>query len=82
VHSTSSTRSSSTDRAGDVQESINKAFKRNAKIDADDLYVSTDKGTVTINGAVSSWAEHDEAIDTAWAAPGITSVQDRMKVSY
>ena len=29
------------------------------KIDVDDLYVSTDNGTVTINGAVSSWAEHD-----------------------
>jgi osmotically-inducible protein OsmY len=68
--------------AGDVQESINQAFKRNAKIDADDLYVSTDNGTVTINGAVSSWAEHDEAIDAAWAAPGVTSVQDRMTVSY
>ena len=68
--------------AGDVQESIKKAFKRNAKIDADDLYVSTDNGTVTINGAVSSWAEHDEAIDAAWAAPGVTSVQDRMTVAY
>jgi len=68
--------------AGDVQESIKKAFKRNAKIDADDLYVSTDNGTVTIDGAVSSWAEHDEAIDAAWAAPGVTSVQDRMTVAY
>jgi osmotically-inducible protein OsmY len=68
--------------AGDVQESIKKAFKRNAKIDADDLYVSTDNGTVTINGAVSSWAEHDEAIDAAWAAPGVKSVHDRVTVSY
>ena len=54
----------------------------NAKIDADDLDVSTSNGTVTINGAVSSWAEHDEAIDAAWAAPGVSSVQDRMTVSY
>ncbi len=68
--------------AGDVQESIKKAFKRNAKIDADDLYVSTENGTVTINGAVSSWAEHDEAIDAAWAAPGVTSVHDEMTVGY
>src|SRR6266496_2318061 len=59
--------------AGDVQESIKKAFKRNAKIDADDLYVTTDHGTVTIDGAVGSWAEHDEALDAAWAAPGVTS---------
>jgi osmotically-inducible protein OsmY len=68
--------------AGDVQDSIEKAFKRNAALDADDLYVSTDNGTVTINGTVSSWAQHDEAIDAAWAAPGVTSVADRMTVAY
>jgi len=68
--------------AGDVKESIRKAFKRNAGLDASDLSVSSDNGTVTINGTVSSWAEHDEAIDAAWAAPGVTSVQDQMTVAY
>jgi osmotically-inducible protein OsmY len=71
-----------TPNAGDVQESIRKALKRNAALDADDLYISSDKGTVTIDGNVSSWAEHDEAIDAAWAAPGVTSVHDRMTISY
>jgi osmotically-inducible protein OsmY len=71
-----------TPEAGDVQESIKKAFKRNAAVDGDDLYISTDNGTVTINGNVSSWAEHDEAIDAAWAAPGVTSVDDEMTVAY
>jgi len=69
-------------KGGDVQESIRKAFKRNAALDADDLYISSDNGTVTINGTVSSWAEHDEAIDAAWAAPGVMSVQDEMTVAY
>ena len=68
--------------AGDVQDSIKKAFKRNAALDSDDLYVSTDNGTVTIDGNVRSWAEHDEAIDAAWAAPGVTSVHDNMTVAY
>jgi osmotically-inducible protein OsmY len=68
--------------AGDVKESIKKAFKRNAALDAHDLSVTTDNGTVTINGTVSSWAEHDEALDAAWAAPGVTSVHDRMAVAY
>ena len=68
--------------AGDVQESIKKAFKRNAAIDANDLTISTHNGTVTIDGTVDSWAEHDEALDAAWAAPGVTSVDDRMTVSY
>lgn len=67
---------------GDVKESIKKAFKRNASLDAKDLDVSTKNGTVTIDGTVSSWAEHDEAIDAAWAAPGVTSVRDRMTVAY
>jgi osmotically-inducible protein OsmY len=71
-----------TPSAGDVQESIRKAFKRNAALDADDLYISSDNGTVTIDGNVSSWAEHDEAIDAAWAAPGVTSVHDNMTVAY
>jgi len=71
-----------TPNAGDVQESIKKAFKRNAAIDADDLSISTHNGTVTIDGTVGSWAEHDEALDAAWAAPGVTSVHDEMTVGY
>ena len=67
---------------GDVKESIKKAFKRNASLDADDLHVSTDNGSVTLKGTVSSWAEHDEAIGAAWAAPGVTSVQDDLTVAY
>jgi osmotically-inducible protein OsmY len=68
--------------AGDVRESIKKAFKRNAALDAKNLQVSTNNGTVTVDGTVSSWAEHDEAIDAAWAAPGVTSVQDHLVVAY
>jgi len=67
---------------GDVKESIKKAFKRNAALDAEDLHVSTDNGTVTVKGTVGSWAEHDEAIDAAWAAPGVTKVRDDLTVAY
>jgi osmotically-inducible protein OsmY len=35
-----------------------------------------------INGTVSSWAEHGEAIGAAWAAPGFRSVHDNMTVAY
>jgi osmotically-inducible protein OsmY len=71
-----------TPNGGDVKDSIRKAFKRNAALDADDLHISTDKGTVTVEGTVSSWAEHDEAIDAAWAAPGVTTVRDDLEVAY
>ena len=71
-----------TPNGGDVKESIRKAFKRNAALDADDLHISSDNGTVTVKGTVSSWAEHDEAIDAAWAAPGVTSVRDDLDIAY
>ena len=55
---------------GDVKHSIKKAMERNAKLDADSVSVdSSDGGTVTLKGTVSSWADHDEAVAAAWAAP-------------
>jgi osmotically-inducible protein OsmY len=68
--------------AGDVEEAIRRAFKRNAKLDADDLSVDTHDGTVVLAGSVSSWAEHDEAIAAAWAAPGVTKIDDFLAVDY
>ena len=68
--------------AGDVKESIEKSFKRNAKLDAKSLAVNTYNGTVSVSGTVSSWTEHDEAIDAAWAAPGVTNVEDGILVEY
>ena len=68
--------------AGDVQHDIKKAMERNAKLDADSLSVDSSNGTVTLSGTVSSWADHDEAVDAAWAAPGVTDVKDRILVAY
>lgn len=68
--------------SGEVKDSIKKALKRNAKIDADRLTVDTHDGTVTLNGVVSSWAEHDAAMAAAWAAPGVTEVADNLVVDY
>jgi len=55
---------------------------RVAAFDAEDLRVTTDGGTITVKGTVRSWAEHDEALDAAWAAPGVTSVRDEMAITY
>lgn len=67
-------------RAVDVDEAIRKAFTRSAKLDAEDVSVGTHNGTVVLTGSVSSWAEHDEALATAWAAPGVTRVDDYLEV--
>jgi osmotically-inducible protein OsmY len=67
----------------DIQHDISEAFRRSAKLDADELSVDTTSyGTVILAGAVSSWAEHDEAVAAAWSAPGVTEVDDRIVVEY
>jgi osmotically-inducible protein OsmY len=66
----------------EVSDDIQNAFKRDAKIDADNLAVSASGGTVTLSGSVRSWSEHDAALAAAWAAPGVTTVNDRLTVSY
>ncbi len=68
--------------AGDVQHSIKKAMERNAKLDADTVSVDSSNGTITLDGTVSSWADHDEAVSAAWAAPGVTNVKDHIHVAY
>jgi osmotically-inducible protein OsmY len=66
--------------ADDVQHAIKRAFKRNAKLDADGLSVESSNGTITLQGTVSSWSEHDEAVSAAWAAAGVQKVDDRIEV--
>jgi osmotically-inducible protein OsmY len=68
--------------AGDVKHSIKKALERDAKLDAEELSVESSNGTVTLSGTVSSWAEHDAAINAAWAAPGVSTVDDLIFVDY
>jgi len=67
---------------GDVRQSINKAFKRDASLDADALSIDTFDGSVTLSGHVESWVEHDAAVNAAWAAPGVRSVEDLIVVDY
>ena len=68
--------------ADGVEHAIEKAFKRNAKLDAQELKVETDDRTVTLSGTVRSWAEKDDAVAAAWAAPGVRDVKDRIVVAY
>jgi len=68
--------------ASDVKHSIKEAFKRNAKLDADELTVTTSNGTATIEGVVNSWAEHDQAVAAAWFSPGVNDVDDQIIVDY
>jgi osmotically-inducible protein OsmY len=66
----------------DVRDSISKAFKRDASLDAEALSIDTYDGTVTLSGHVESWLEHDAAVNAAWAAPGVRVVDDLIVVDY
>jgi len=65
--------------AESIEGAILRSFVENARLDARNLHVSTSNGTVTVEGDVQSWAEHDEAIAAAWSAPGVTAVRDRIR---
>jgi osmotically-inducible protein OsmY len=68
--------------AADVSERLDKAFKRSAQIDASDVHIDALDGTVTLSGTVKTWAEHDAALDAAWAAPGVKDVKDKLEIGY
>jgi osmotically-inducible protein OsmY len=55
-------------------------FRHNSKLNADDLSVPAASGTVTLEGIVSWWSEHAEAVAAAWAAPGVPKVDGRFLV--
>lgn len=65
---------------GDVQAKIEAALRRNAEIDARRINVRVADGRITLSGNVHSSAERDEARRAAWAAPGVTAVEDHMAV--
>jgi osmotically-inducible protein OsmY len=68
--------------AQDVREAIVVAFTRNARARADGLSITTSGETVTVNGKVSSWEDHDAAIEATRSAQGVTSVQDHITVEF
>ncbi|MFK3888754.1 BON domain-containing protein [Sphingomonas sp. NPDC079357] len=65
----------------DVRDRIVDAFRRHADIDAGSIRVLTDGGKVTLGGIVHAYREREIAERAAWAAPGVTAIDDNIVVA-
>jgi osmotically-inducible protein OsmY len=65
----------------EIKRKIQDAFKRSAEVDANRITVEANGGEVVLKGTVRSWIGREEAERAAWAAPGVTKVEDRIVVS-
>jgi osmotically-inducible protein OsmY len=65
----------------EIRRKIEDAFRRSAEIDASRVTVEANGSEVVLRGTVRAWAERQEAERTAWAAPGVTKVDNRITIS-
>lgn len=65
----------------ELKKKIEDALVRSAEVDAERITVEMQGSQAILKGTVRSWAEKQEAERAAWAAPGITSVDNRITIS-
>ncbi len=65
----------------EAKKRIEEALVRNAETDAKRIKVEVQGDKVILSGTVRAWAEKQEAERAAWSAPGVASVENRIRVS-
>jgi len=67
-------------RPVDVKSKIKSAFQRHSVLDVKKLTVESVGSRVILSGSVHSWTEKQEAGSAAWAAPGVSDVENNIVV--
>ncbi len=67
--------------AADLKKKIEEAFVRSAEVDSARITVEANGSEVTLRGAVKSFAERSQAERSAWAAPGVTKVENKITIA-
>jgi len=65
----------------DVKDQIVEALERAAEVDAKRISVGATNGKVILKGSVKSWVEREEAERAAWAAPGVSEVDNCIEIA-
>lgn len=66
--------------ARNVREQIEKALRRDAELEAEGIRIEVKDGVVRLEGEVHSLHERRAIRKAAWAVPGVTRVEDGLRV--